>query len=939
MELSPKYNPQEVEDKWYRFWEENNLFSAKADASRKPFCIVIPPPNVTGILHMGHALNNTIQDILIRFKRMQGFNSLWIPGTDHAGIATQNVVEKEIAKEGLRRQDLGREKFLERVWQWKDKYGSTIIQQLKKLGASCDWQRTRFTMDEEYSKAVLEVFVKLYNKGLIYRSNYIINWCPRCQTALSDEEAPHEEVEGNLYYIKYPFSNITFGQQDTNQVEYIVVATTRPETMLGDTAVAVNPKDKRYKKFIGRRVILPLMNREIKIIADSLVDMDFGSGALKVTPAHDPQDYLLGKKHKLEFINVMSPDGRMNENAGKFKGLDRFECRKKVVEELERLGLLEKVEPYKHSVGHCYRCHTIIEPYLSLQWFVRMKPLAKPAIKVVKKGRIKFFPARWTKIYLNWMENIQDWCISRQIWWGHRIPVYYCKNCISQEAQRKSQKSLFPLAINKKQKGIIVSRIKPDKCPYCRGEDIYQDEDVLDTWFSSWLWPFATLGWPISHTARYPLQNKGKDNVSELAISDKQKDLAYFYPTSVLVTAQEIIFFWVARMIMAGLEFMKKIPFRHVYIHGTVRDLSGKKMSKSLGNIIDPLDIIKNYGADALRFSIISITAVGQDIFLSDEKFKLGRNFCNKIWNAARFILMNIPSFDISSSVLTENRLTLADRWILSRLQKTIRMVSEALERYNFNESANILYQFFWHEFCDWYIELAKPCLSNNYISREYRETTGAILLKVLETFLRLLHPFMPFITEELWQKIKGRYRGISGESIMISRWPEYEHELINEKAEEGMEIIQEIIKGVRNICVEMGVPIEKRIKLVIKVTDDGIKLLKDNKQYLEYLLKIESLELGTEIKKPSFSSSLIIKDIEVYVILEGLIDLAKEKERIREKLDSVNKLLEKINSKISDKKFVSFAPKEIIEKEIFKKQELEKEKQKWEKYLSEIES
>ncbi|MFA4992229.1 MAG: valine--tRNA ligase, partial [Candidatus Omnitrophota bacterium] len=595
-DIPPRYNPKEVEDKVYSRWENKNLFHAEPTSSKKPFSVVIPPPNVTGILHMGHALNDTIQDILIRWKKMQGFDSLWMPGVDHAGIATQNVVEKKLAKEGKTRNDLGREKFLEEVWKWREEYGSTIIRQLKKLGASCDWDRTRFTMDEAYSEAVKEVYIRLWNKGLIYQGDYIINWCPRCQTALSDEEAPHVDAEGKLYYIKYPFKE---GEGLSAKDEGVVVATTRPETMLGDTAVAVNPKDRRYKKFIGKKLILPLMGREIPIVGDDFVDKKFGTGAVKVTPAHDLNDFeIAGRHHELRVINVMNPDATMNENAGRFKGMDRFRAREEIVKELREKGLLIKIEPHKHAVGHCYRCHTAVEPYLSRQWFVKMKPLAGPAIEAVKSGRIKFYPKRWTKVYLNWMENIRPWCISRQIWWGHRLPVWYCLDC---------------------KKGVVASKERPVKCGACGSGNLKQDEDVLDTWFSSWLWPFATMGWP-----------------------DKTRELGYFYPTSVLVTAPEILFFWVARMIMAGLEFMGDIPFSDVYLHGTVRDLTGKKMSKSLGNIIDPLDIINEFGADALRFSIIAITASGQDVFLAREKFELGRNFANKIWNASRFVLMNI---------------------------------------------------------------------------------------------------------------------------------------------------------------------------------------------------------------------------------------------------------------------------------------------------------
>ncbi len=903
MEIPSRYAPKETEDKWYRFWEENNFFAAKTNPAKKPFCIVIPPPNVTGILHMGHALNNTIQDILTRFHRMSGEESLWMPGTDHAGIATQNVVEKSIAKEGLKRQDLGREKFIERVWQWRGQYGSTIIHQLKKLGASCDWPRTRFTMDEEYSRAVIEVFVRLFELGLIYRGSYIINWCPRCQTALSDEEAPHRELQGNLYYLRYPLkqglspSELSQSNLKGTVPEYIVVATTRPETMLGDTAVAVNPKDKRYKHLVGRTLILPLINREIKIIADSMVDMKFGTGAVKVTPAHDPNDYALSKKHNLEFVNVMYPDGRMNENAGDYKGMDRFEAREVILEDLKEKGLLENVEPHTLSAGHCYRCHTVIEPYLSKQWFVKMRPLAKPAIEAVKIGKIKFYPKRWTKVYLDWMENIRDWCISRQIWWGHRIPVYYCKKC---------------------QESIIVSRVKPEKCPDCGSTDIYQDEDVLDTWFSSWLWPFATFYWPQTQG----LSPKG---------TVPKDDLEYFYPTSALVTAPEIIFFWVARMIMAGLEFMGDIPFKDVYIHGTVRDIEGKKMSKSLGNIIDPLDIINEYGADALRFSLISITAQGQDIFLSRERFEQGRNFANKIWNASRFILMNldqgqspgggVPAKTDLCEFFKKEDLGIINRWILSIFYSVLKEVNKNLDAYKFNEAANIIYGFFWHEFCDWYLEMIKPDIKSNQ--------NQVIMYKVLEKCLRILHPFMPFITEEIWQRIHGQGQSsknshpidFSGtvpvESIMVQPWPHMQEQMVDKKLEKQAQCIFDVITQIRNLRSSIELEPEQRVRVSV-YTHSKVKhnLLQENAGLIENLAKVEDLEFLTAGKRPSATISALIEDIDIYLHFTGLLDISGELHKIRDKIKGLEGILKSKESRIKDAEFIKKAPKEIIEKE-----------------------
>jgi len=865
-EIPKQYNPKETEDKWYKFWEENNLFAAKVNPAKKPYTIVIPPPNVTGILHMGHALNNTIQDILIRYQRMQGKEALWMPGTDHAGIATQNVVEKAIAKEGLKRQDLGREKFIQRVWLWKEQYGSTIIRQLKKLGASCDWPRERFTMDEEYSKAVKNAFVILWGKGLIYQDDKIINWCPRCQTALSDEEAPHRELQGNLYYLRYPLKD--------NPQECVVVATTRPETLLGDTAVAVNPKDKRYKKLVGKTLILPLINREIKVIADSMVDMKFGTGAVKVTPSHDPNDYSLGKKHHLEFINVMYPDGKMNEFAGDYRDMDRFEAREVILEDLKEKKLLEKVEPHPLSAGHCYRCHTIIEPYLSRQWFVKMASLAKPAIEAVKKGKIKFHPQRWTKVYLNWMENIQDWCISRQIWWGHRIPIWYCLDC----------------------KNVAMASVEtPLKCGECGGANIKQDEDVLDTWFSSWLWPFATF------------KNK--------------EDLKYFYPTSTLVTAPEIIFFWVARMIMAGLEFQKDIPFKDVYIHGTVRDIEGKKMSKSLGNIIDPLEIINEYGCDALRFSLISITAQGQDVYLSKERFEQGRNFANKIWNASRFILMNLDTSVIKTDLCVffkKEDLSLVNRWILSRFYSTLKSVEKYLDNYQFNEAANLLYGFFWHEFCDWYLELIKSEINSPH--------NQVVMYKILEKFLRTLHPFMPFITEEIWQKLPH-----AGSSIMLTAWPHLQENIIEPKIENTMEEALEIITNIRNMRLELEIPPQAdNVSVKISVPNKNKRaMLESVANHIKNLARLNKVEILGEYKRAEREFSSVFKDKHITIPLSGVIDIEKHQEKISLKIHKAESDIKLKDLMLSDKNFLKRAPQEIVEKEREKLNNLKDEVQK----------
>ena len=893
-----QYNPKEIENSIYEFWERRNYFYASINSQNKKYVIVIPPPNITGFLHMGHALNNTVQDILIRWKRMEGFNTLWVPGTDHAGIATQNVVEKELLKEGISRKEIGREKFLEEVWKWKEKYGTVIISQLKKLGASCDWTKLKFTMDEVLSKAVLTAFIKLYKKGLIYRGKKIINWCPRCITALSDEEVEYEEENGFLYYIKYPILNGT----------YIEVATTRPETMLGDTAVAVNISDKRYKKLIGEKIKLPFVNREILIIEDEKVDMEFGTGAVKITPSHDPDDFSIGIKHNLEFITVIDSEGRMNENAGEFKGLDRFECREKIIEQLKKNGLLSKVEPYIHRVGHCHRCGTIIEPYLSTQWFVKMKPLAQPAIEVVEKGQIKFYPERWKKIYLQWLYNIKDWCISRQIWWGHRIPVYYCRKCF--ESPDKNQKSkiknqnLNDGNFYSDQKGIIVSAIKPEKCPNCNSDEIYQDSDVLDTWFSSWLWPFSVFGWP-----------------------EKTKELEYFYPTDTLVTAPDILFFWVARMIMAGMEFMGEIPFENIYIHGTVRDNTGKKMSKSLGNVIDPLEIIEKYGADSLRFSLLSVTAFGQDVFLSDSFHLKGRNFVNKIWNASRFIFINLEKNEVKQKIEfdKENKnFTIAEIWILSLLNELIENVTKSLENFKFNEALNSLYEFFWHKFCDWYLEITKIYFKEE---KHFLEINLPVLLHVLTNTIKLLHPFIPFVTERIYLEVQ-KYFNTESESIIISKWP-VKDGIFNKDAIDKMEGIIEAIKFIRDIKMRFKIPLKKRINCFYE--EDKISL--EEKKIISELSGIDKF-LPFSLSLPKNTIVRNLKIGKFGLVLEGIVDFSDEIKKLNKEKEKLEINLEKIKNKIENPDFLNKVCSEIREKE---KEKLEQLKEKIKKIEEDI--
>jgi valyl-tRNA synthetase len=877
--LEKGYEPHEVEKRWYAFWEENKLFAAPLDSDAKAYSIVIPPPNVTGVLHMGHALNNTLQDILCRYRRLRGDDVLWMPGTDHAGIATQNVVERKLAAEGLTRHEVGREKFIDAVWEWRKEYGSAIINQLKRLGASCDWDRERFTMDETLSTAVNKVFVQLYKEGLIYRGNYIINWCPRCHTALADLEVDHEEHSGHLYHIKYPFAEGKGG---------IVVATTRPETMLGDTAVAVNPEDERYKNLSCTAVILPLMNRKIPIIYDDYVDMSFGTGGLKVTPAHDPNDFEIGRRHHLESIKVIGDDGVMTEQAGRFVRMDRFECRKAVVEALKKEGLLKKIDSHVHGIGHCYRCKTIIEPNLSKQWFVAAKPLAEKAIEAVKTGRTRIIPDVWSKTYYDWMENIRDWCISRQIWWGHRIPAWTCDAC-----------------------GEVIVELEPPKaCPACAGSALTRETDVLDTWFSSALWPFSTMGWPV----RTDLLKK-------------------YYPTSVLVTGFDILFFWVARMMMMGLHFMEDVPFKDVYVHALVRDEEGKKMSKSKGNVIDPLTIIEAYGTDAFRFTLAAFAAQGRDIKMSEKRVEGYRHFVNKLWNAARFSLMHLKK---AYGEIDFVNLSLCDRWILSRLNKTAGTVEEALDQYRFNDAAGALYQFVWHEFCDWYLEAIKPVLYGDR-GEEQKNATLAVLWHVMKETLILLHPFIPFVTEEIWSKLPG-----SQGSIMLAHWirerhPDYTGRF-DESAEADMKLLAEIITGIRNIRGEMNIPPSTALDVVIDCPEEYNRgLLKTQQEILSSLARLNRIDIRAGGDRPRASAFSTVSGATIWVPLEGIIDFNKEKDRLEKELAKIVKELTQISKKLNNADFLAKAPADVKEKVKEKESDFLEKQQKFQANLDKI--
>ena len=859
-----KYEPGAIEEKWYNFWEEHGVFHDEPEEGKEPYSIVLPPPNVTGQLHMGHALDNTLQDILIRYKRMQGYNVLWLPGKDHAGIATQVKVEKQIAEEGLTKYDLGREKFLERVWEWKEKYGNTIGKQIRRLGSSCDWSRERFTMDDVCARAVREVFVSLYEKGLIYQGFRITNWCPRCQTALSDIEVEHENDMGHLWYFDYPLAD---------EEGAVRIATTRPETIPGDTAVAVNPKDERYAHLVGKKVKLPTTDREILIIADEYVDMEYGTGCVKITPAHDPNDFAMGERHHLETIVIMNKDGTMNEKAGRYNGMDRYECRKEIIKDLTDMGLFVKSEEKEHAVGHCSRCHTVVEPLTTKQWFVKMKPLAGPAMEAVQSGKTKFVPERFSSTYIQWLENIHDWCISRQLWWGHRIPVWYCDDCGE----------------------VIASRTDLEACPKCGSKHICQDPDVLDTWFSSALWPFSTMGWP-----------------------DKTPVLNQWYPTSTMVTGYDIIFFWVARMMFMSMEFMKEIPFRYVFIHGLVRDSQGRKMSKSLGNGIDPLEVIEKYGADALRFTLVTGNTPGNDMRFYYERVEGNRNFANKLWNASKFTLMNLDDYD-PRFIPEESQYTLADKWILEGLAQTEEHVSENLDKYELGAAADSIYDFAWNSFCDWYIETAKGRLYGAHNAD--RQVTQYVLVYVLTRIMALLHPFMPFITEHLWQHLPH-----SGETLARAPWPAADERLRFPEEQEQMERIMDAIKAVRNMRAEANVAPNKMCHIRIAVhRDDLKKCIETHEEYFEKLGHVEKIVLlAADGTKPENALAAVVTGMEVYLELKGLIDTAKERERIEKAKAALEKEIARTSGKLNNKGFLAKAPEDVVAKEKEKLAEFE---------------
>jgi len=876
VELDKTYNPKDFEDRLYKFWEEKGYFKPAGDEEKDPFTIVIPPPNVTGVLHMGHGLNNSLQDILIRYNRMLGKPTLWVPGTDHAGIATQNVVERKLKEKGLGRHDLGREKFLEETWKVKDNHHSIITSQLKKIGASCDWSRERFTLDDGLSAAVKKVFVELYNKDLIYRGEYLVNWCPSCGTALADDEVDHEEKSGKLFHYSYPLSD------GSGTIE---IATTRPETMFGDTAIAVHPDDDRYKHLHGKTVDLPLTDRKIPIIVDSYCKMEFGTGAVKITPAHDPNDWDIGNRHDLERINILNPDATLNNNVPEeFRGLDVKTARKATVTALKEAGVYKDDEDQPHQVGHCYRCKTVVEPYMSEQWFVKMAPLAEKALKAWEDGEIRFYPKKWENTYKHWLTGIRDWCISRQLWWGHRIPVWYCEDCGE----------------------MIVSEFDVSSCTKCNSTNLRQESDVLDTWFSSWLWPFSTLGWPES-----------------------SEDLEKFFPTSALVTAYDIIFFWVARMIMAGLEFTGKVPFRDIYIHQLIRAKDGRKMSKSLGNGIDPLDVVDLYGSDAMKFTLAYLSAQGQDILMDMETIKIGSKFCNKVWNASRYILMNLEGRTMLDKEKVEKKAI--DKWILHRLNETVKTVGAAMEAYRFDDMGHAVYEYFWNDFCDWYVEASKLYLYDNDENEKDRAVT--MLIAVLEESLKLLHPFIPFVTEEIYQKLPG-----AGDAIIVEPYPRVSAERENPEMESSFEILKEIVQSVRTVRSEFTIAPAKKIRVKVKVDSDQKAFMDAEKDVIAMLVKSDDFEILSGVETPEGAVAAVGKGYEAFVFIRDAIDVEKEIGKIKKNIEKAEKNRIGTEKKLSNENFVSRAPDEVIAKEKEKLEEFTTAIEKMKAHLSELE-